>query len=255
MKTKFLAGIAVVGAAVIVLGLIALFATPSPSTSVSNAEDTAVRAFVTAFGNTFKNVSLLADDASTQIATQYGAYIAPDLLQTWQNHHETAPGRQTSSPWPDRIEVVSVTEKGNGFFVVEGNVIEITSADAPNEPAAIYPVSMNVEKKGDSYVITTFTKGAYSELPKRITVEGYWECLPHKDTTGPQTDECALGIAVDKSDGHYAIDTRLMSTYPVDFSTGTKVRVSGVMTPVEQLSAVQKYDIDGVISATTIEKI
>lgn len=255
MKTKTLAAIAVLGAAILILGLIALFVTPAPSTSTSNAEDTAVRAFVVEFGSKFKNVALLANDASAQIATQYGPYVSPELIKKWQDKAEPAPGRQTSSPSPDRIEVVSVTQKETNTFAVEGNVIEITNQYTPNEPAAVYPVSMTVEKKGGSYQITALTKGAYSELPKRITVVGYWECLPHKDTTGPQTMECAFGVAVDQSDGHYAIDTRLMSAYPVDFPTGTKVRVEGVMTPANQLSSVQKYDIDGVISATTIEKI
>jgi len=73
------------------------------------------------------------------------------------------------------------------------------------------------------------------------TIVGFWECLPHKNTSGPQTMECAFGIAVDQSDGHYAIDTSLMSTYPVDFPTGTKVRVTGIVTPANQLSSVQKY--------------
>ncbi len=92
-------------------------------------------------------------------------------------------------------------------------------------------------------------------VPRNITVEGYWECLPHKDTTGPQTLECAFGIKTERGDGHYAIDTRLMSTYPIDSPTGAKVRVTGILTPVEMLSSIQRYDIDGIISATSIEKI
>jgi hypothetical protein len=94
-----------------------------------------------------------------------------------------------------------------------------------------------------------------AQPPQNQTIVGYWECLPHKNTTGPQTMECAFGIAVDQSDGHFGIDTSLMSTYPVDFPTGTRVRVTGVVTPVNQLSSVQKYDIDGIIRATVIEKI
>ena len=98
-------------------------------------------------------------------------------------------------------------------------------------------------------------KDDYSELPQRMTVTGFWECLPHKDRTGPQTMECAFGIAIDQSDGHYAIDTSLMSTYPVDYPTGTHVRVEGIVTPANQLSSVQKYDIDGIIRATSIQKL
>ncbi len=46
-----------------------------------------------------------------------------------------------------------------------------------------------------------------------------------------------------------------MSQYPVDFPTGTLVRVSGVVTGVEMLSSIQKYDIIGIISATMIEEM
>jgi hypothetical protein len=46
-----------------------------------------------------------------------------------------------------------------------------------------------------------------------------------------------------------------MSQYPVDFPTGAHVRVTGILTPVEQLNSIQKYDIDGIISATTLERI
>jgi len=97
----------------------------------------------------------------------------------------------------------------------------------------------------------------YSELPQRISVIGYWECLPHKDTTGPQTMECAIGIALDQSDGHMAVNTSLISTYPVDFSSGTKVKIDGLFTPLDHLSSnsMQKYDIDGIISATSIEAV
>jgi len=87
--------------------------------------------------------------------------------------------------------------------------------------------------------------------PERVSVVGYWECLPKKGD-GPHTMECAFGIAIDQSDGHYAINTALMSTYPVDYSTGTKVRVSGTLHPAEPNTS---YDIDGIIWATTIEKI
>ncbi len=93
------------------------------------------------------------------------------------------------------------------------------------------------------------------ELPRSQTIVGYWECLPHKNTGGPQTLECAFGLAVDQSDGHYAIDTALMSMYPVDYPVGTKVRVTGIVTPANQLSSIQKYDIDGIIRATVIEKV
>ncbi len=109
--------------------------------------------------------------------------------------------------------------------------------------------------QGASYPPQPIGQPSDYQPPQSQTIIGYWECLPHKDTGGPHTMECAFGVALDKGDAHYAVDMRLMSMYPVDFPTGTKVRVSGVITPVEQLSSIQKYDIDGIISATMIEKL
>lgn len=225
---------------------------PAASSSVSNAEDSAVRATVTEFGSKLKNVSLLAPDASAQIAAQYGSYASPELIAQWQADVAAAPGRQTSSPWPDRIEVAAVTPQGSAYSVA-GTVVEVTSADQPSMPAATYPVSLTVEQRSGAWVITAFSKGPYDEPPARTSLEGTWECLPHKDTTGPQTAECAFGIAVGTA--HYGINTSLMSSYPVDFPTGTRVRVEGVLASATQLSAEQKYNIVGIINATTITKL
>lgn len=227
------------------------------SQSVSNADDAAVRTFVQNFAQTFKNVSLLADDVNAQIDREYTGYVSPELLTAWKERRESAPGRYTSSPWPESMEVVEVVQTGNTFRV-KGNVLEVTTGEGGKpEPAAVYPLTLAVEKRGDSYMISKLTKGAYSELPHRQTVIGFWECLPRRDTTGPQTMECAFGIALAQGDGRYAVNTSLMSTYPVDFPTGTKVKISGIVTPANQLSSDQwqKYDIDGIISATTIEKL
>lgn len=161
----------------------------------------------------------------------------------------------TTLQTPSKINIVSIVPRasGNAFetYQVEANVVET----ANGSPTGVYPVSLTIEKKEGLWVITALTKGAYSELPQRRTITGFWECLPHKNTGGPQTMECAFGIAVDQSDGHYAVDTSLMSTYPVDFPTGTHVKVEGIVTPANQLSSPQKYDIDGIIRATSIQKL
>jgi hypothetical protein len=224
------------------------------SSTVHNADDVAIRALVTDFGTTLQNVSLFASDRADAMQQHYAAYISPELLAAWISGDPNALGRHSSSPWPDSIEVVEVRTSGERY-VVEANVIEVANASDRTEPAAVYPVTLTLEKRGGTWMITRAEKGAHSELPRRQSIVGYWECLPHKDRTGPQTMECAFGVAVDQSDGHYAVDTSLMSTYPVDFATGAKVRVTGIVTPANQLSSIQKYDIDGIIRATTIEKI
>jgi hypothetical protein len=245
----------VVLALVVALGVYGYSTYKPAPTSVSNIEDSTVRAVVEHFGSLMKNVSLLAPDASVQIQGQYAAYVAPELLAVWKANPESAPGRKTSSPWPEKINVVSIIPAGVGVYSVEANVVEFTNASGGPTPAAVYPTSMRVENRGGQWLISLWHEGAYSELPHSQTIVGFWECLPHKDTSGPQTTECAFGIAKDQSHGHYAVDTSLMSTYPVDYPTGTQVRITGIVTPANQLSSVQKYDIDGIISATSIEKI
>lgn len=228
---------------------------PDPSGTVSNIEDAAVRQAVLDFGVQMRMVSLLAPEAERKAAMEesYARYVAPELLERWAAGSEGALGRSTSSPWPQQIEIVGVREEGENY-VVEGNVIEVTNASGGNTTiAAVYPVTLTLQMRDGDWLIVKSGKGAYSELPKSQTITGTWECLPHKDTTGPQTMECAFGIAVDGT--HYAVNTELMAMYPVDFSTGTEVRITGIVTPVEQLSSIQKYDIKGIIRATVIEKI
>lgn len=231
-------------------------AAQAPSTSVSNQTDAAIRTTVAEFGSTLKNISLLGpqDEVARSMQKEYGSYLTPQLLTSWQRNPAEALGRQTSSPWPDRIDVASITEKSPTLFVAEGNVIEVANAGTSTAPVAVYPVTLTLEKQGDTWLISQVLKGDYSTLPQRTTVIGYWECLPHRNTSGPQTAECAFGIALDQSDGHLAVSTSLLSSYPVDFPTGTKVKIEGIITPANELNSNtwQKYDIDGIIAATSI---
>jgi hypothetical protein len=89
-------------------------------------------------------------------------------------------------------------------------------------------------------------------------IEGTYVCLPHKDTTGPQTDECALGIGRDQSDAFFALDLNEVGYDAImGISTGQKIKVEGLLTPINQLSSNhwQKYNIDGIITVKTLTKI
>ncbi len=105
--------------------------------------------------------------------------------------------------------------------------------------------------------LTNTDQEAYHAVPVRMTVTGIWECLPVKDPTQPHTMECAFGIDEDGTDRHYAVNTQLMSATPIDYPTGTHLRIDGVMTPAEMLSSDiwQKYNMTGILSATTIMRI
>ncbi len=226
------------------------------STTVSNEVDTAIRTSVTTFSQKLKNVSLLSPTVKADLATEYGDLVTPELLSEWQAKPSEALGRQTSSPWPDSINIVEVREVSPSEYRVEANIIEVSSAE-PKEPLAVLPVSLTLVLRDGEWLISDVAKGSYSELPQRVTVTGKWECLPHKDTSGPQTLECAFGIILDDGTGHLAVNTSLMSSIPAEPQVGKRVRIEGILTPIEQISSNlgQIYNIKGIISATTISEL
>ncbi len=92
--------------------------------------------------------------------------------------------------------------------------------------------------------------------PKRMTLSGTYVCLPHKDTSGPQTLECALGLKADNGK-YYALDFNLMSQTRPNLKTGDRITATGIMTPVENLSSDhwKVYPITGIFSITDSLKV
>lgn len=85
----------------------------------------------------------------------------------------------------------------------------------------------------------------------RGTLAGEFVCLPHVDTTGPQTDECAFGIRTEAGE-YYAVDFALMSQESPQLAPGERFSASGMITPIEMLSSDhwRKYPVVGIFSVT-----
>jgi hypothetical protein len=92
--------------------------------------------------------------------------------------------------------------------------------------------------------------------PYMATLSGEYVCLPHRDQSGPQTLECALGIKTSTGE-YYALDLNKISPSTLDFATGDNLKVTGTVTPIERLSANhwQKYQVTGILSVDSVEKI
>lgn len=80
-----------------------------------------------------------------------------------------------------------------------------------------------------------------------ITVDGEVVCLPHKDTSGPQTTECVFGIRTDNGD-HYRLQFR-DDGLPSSFKTGIRAEVSGTSSVPDSTI----YDIVGEIEVRSME--
>jgi len=124
-------------------------------------EQEQVRSAVTAFGQKLQMVSLTAppEQARQQMQENYGELVTPELLAQWQNQPDSAPGRKVSSPWPDRIEIMSV-EKTDGKYAVKGEIIEITSVEKTSGGAATrQSIDLTLTKSGDRWLIDSVVLG------------------------------------------------------------------------------------------------
>lgn len=110
-------------------------------------DEAAARTVVERLGERLRQVSLLAPDSIVvgEIRRAYESLVTPELLAAWTQNPARAPGRDVSSPWPERIEIRSVEESGVGACRIDGEVIYATSADTA---AASSPVTIEVRDAG-----------------------------------------------------------------------------------------------------------
>jgi hypothetical protein len=123
------------------------------------ADESTVRLVVSQFAGQIQKVSLASPNAPAEIANAYAPYASSSLISYWQSNRSFAPGKGLSSPWPDRIEVNSVS-KNLRDYIVQGTVIEVTSKEvAQGGVAAQFPVQLTLSKFGNSWLITKYEAG------------------------------------------------------------------------------------------------
>jgi hypothetical protein len=123
-------------------------------------DEAVAREVVQTFGERLKNVSLLAPDTivAAEIRANYGGLVSKHLLDGWLFSPQTAPGREVSSPWPERIQIDSVRAEGAGSCRVDGMIVYLTSMEVTHGGvAALRPVRMLVQQvDGDGWVISSY---------------------------------------------------------------------------------------------------
>jgi hypothetical protein len=132
----------------------------------TEGEKETVANLVQDFGSKLKQVHLLAPETvlAASIQDSYSDYVTAELLAQWLNNPENAPGRQLSSPWPERIDVLKVEKLNQYVYRVKGEIIELTSVELANGGfAAKRPITLQVEKIDNNWLITAVTLGTYSE--------------------------------------------------------------------------------------------
>jgi hypothetical protein len=150
--------ILVVVAGAALLGGATLLSSPSSGTAgVDDASST-----VAAFGAQLQKVSLLAPDVSSTIASTYASYVTPQLLSAWEATPQSAPGRRTSSPWPDHIRIDSIGPQGTGY-IVNGDIIEMTSDNIEHGGnSGTIPVIIQLIQQNGSLLIAAYQQQSSS---------------------------------------------------------------------------------------------
>lgn len=131
-----------------------------PSVSSGETQETAVRNLVTEFGGQLQKVSLLAakETIASDLQKYYGEYVSPSLLKEWQADPSSAPGRLTSSPWPDEIKILSLQKQAEDAYDVTGEIVEKTSADVSGgQSAGKQGIQLSVQKIGGRWMIVGVT--------------------------------------------------------------------------------------------------
>lgn len=142
------------------------------SVATAHADSVAVRSLVLDFGTRMKQVSLQAPDSALAgaLRSQFGTMATPALILEWVKNPRSAPGRLTSSPWPDRVEIVNLARKSDRMFLVDAEVVERTSADAGADAGRV-PVRIGIWKGAGGWRIHDYDRGvrrAASEPPPSV---------------------------------------------------------------------------------------
>lgn len=158
----------IVGAVLVLGGLVYSYIGSHPTGIIDGSHEGDVRTTIAQFGNQLNSVSLQSPTVAEEIRHSYGPYVAPELLATWIENPSIAPGRATSSPWPDHIKVDTVTKNEMGAYDVMGRIILKTST----EDAGIIPVSLTVSNIDGSFLITRYEENprAEEDVPSTVSV-------------------------------------------------------------------------------------
>lgn len=111
---------------------------------------------------------------------------------------------------------------------------------------AIFAVVAFIVTRGSSAPSVSMEKRGDESIVKGLAV-----CLPHKDTEGPQTMECAIGIK-DSQGIYYSLnDTNNAYLNVGQIQTGKRYQVTGMI----EERADATYDTAGIIRINTVKEL
>jgi hypothetical protein len=133
---------------------------PEPPQSLTNGQF-GVAAITNAFGANLKMVSLTAEPGliASSMDSYYKPYVTPQLLAKWKANPTIAPGKRTSSPYPEKIEITSVTQLSKKQYEVVGTVAEVvTGSNGALTPVETYTLKLKLKYDDGIWLISDVQK-------------------------------------------------------------------------------------------------
>ncbi len=124
--------------------------------SIPTDPEKTIRTKTLELGQKMKLISTTSADYNNQLQLQYGTYVTPSLLAEWKANPKLALAMDDPKMIPQRIEITSITQKGDTMYIVKGDVI-VQSVDAPN-PISTYSVTLTFENQRGEWLITKVVK-------------------------------------------------------------------------------------------------
>lgn len=103
------------------------------------------------------------------------------------------------------------------------------------------------------YAISRMENKPLDSTLQNVTLTGTYVCLPHLNTSGPQTEECAFGLKTD--DGvYYAVNFGQSGNAMELFQSGSRITAEGFTVIKEALGTDQwaKYNMKGIFTITNM---
>jgi hypothetical protein len=140
---------------------------------ISPTGDVAARTVSADFVSQLKNVPLTAEteDIRAAIERYYKPYVTEELLNQWLADPQSAPGRETSSPWPDRIFIKQVVPQGE-TYVINADVLYMTSveeATSEEDASGVVVVTIFLVPTNDGWRIAAYHELFGEELDESAT--------------------------------------------------------------------------------------
>lgn len=189
MNKRFLiaAGIVLLVVVVFVAGVF-FWNFVNPKT-IKRAEKEEVTALVENFGSKLKEVSLsaLGEIVSQEIEEIYTPFVSSTFLLNLTNDPTRAPGRDVSSPWPEKIEIISMEKLDSHTIQVKGKIILMTSVEvAQGGNAGETPIVLwvrNTNARG-AWLIDQLSYGEYAFYDMKELTSTLERTFPNMTTIG-----------------------------------------------------------------------